>query len=54
MSLGEFTNEEFAARKRDLYILEKHPDEIYKLNFEWTKDEIITWREKLNMEPLLI
>lgn len=41
-----------AARKRDLYILEHLKNEFYKLNFEWTNDEILIWREKFYEEIL--
>jgi len=37
------SNEELCARSRDLYILENCPDDHYKLNFEWTPEEISTW-----------
>lgn len=51
--LGRLKNEEDAGRKRDLFILENYPDEVYKLNFKWTKEEIIEWRDKLGMSRLL-
>jgi len=51
-NLGQFIIEEHAGRKRDLYILETHPHENYKLNFVWTPNEITTWRETLKMTKL--
>ncbi|QKF94703.1 putative HNH enonculease [Fadolivirus algeromassiliense] len=39
-----------AARKRDLYILTKLPDDHYKLNFEWTPEDITYWKIKLNFD----
>ena len=44
--IGYFANEELAARKRDLYILENYPNEIFTLNFEWTEDSIKEWNKK--------
>lgn len=47
--LGEYKDEEEAARRRDLYILDNYPDEHYKLNFEWTDDDINEWKIKFNL-----
>ncbi len=44
---GLYSDEETAARARDLYILENFKDEHYKLNFKWSTDDIIFWKNKL-------
>ena len=44
--------EEIAARKRDLYILENLKNEHYKLNFVWTPEDIIKWKDILEKEKL--
>jgi hypothetical protein len=36
------------ARYRDLYILKYLKDEYYNLNFEWSKEDIEYWTNKLN------
>lgn len=41
-------HEEFAARRRDIYIIENLADSHFKLNFEWTPEDIIEWKQKLN------
>jgi len=43
-----FDHEIDAARYRDLCILTHFPDEHYKLNFEWTKEDKIIWKDKLD------
>lgn len=40
-------NEIHAARQRDLFILKYLPDEHYKMNFEWTEQDIEKWEKKL-------
>lgn len=40
-------DEETCARLRDLIIINKFPDSHFKMNFEWTKEEINMWQEKL-------
>lgn len=40
--------EEEAARLRDIYILERFPGSHYKLNFSWTEEDKIKWRNKLD------
>ena len=51
--IGRFNNEEYAARKRDLYIKENFPNENYNnLNFKWTDEDVVKWREILKMENL--
>lgn len=42
--IGSFKTEEEAARKRDLYILINHPNEHYKLNFDWTLEDQDYWK----------
>jgi len=41
------TNDEYIARERDLYILDNLKNDKYKLNFEWTPEEIIKWKNEL-------
>ena len=41
-------DEIFSARRRDIYIMENLKDTHFKLNFNWTDNEIIEWKEKLN------
>lgn len=49
--IGRYDNEEYAGRKRDLYIKENFPNENYNnLNFKWTDEDIIKWREILKMD----
>ena len=40
--------EEEAARLRDIYILERIPGSHYKLNFSWTEEDRIKWKNKLD------
>ena len=40
-------SEEFTVRNRDLYIMDNLQDTGFKLNFEWTPEEITTWRKIL-------
>jgi len=47
--LGTFSDEEYAGRKRDLYILEKFQNESFKLNFQWNDDDIKKWKQLLNI-----
>lgn len=47
--LGRYTDEEYASRRRDLYILEHCKDEHFKLNFEWNDEDIIKWKQLLNI-----
>ena len=46
--IGRDANEIYAARHRDLYILDNFPDEHYKLNFEWQNSDISKWKNLLN------
>lgn len=48
-----FKSEEEAARYRDLYIITNYPDDHYKLNFEWTPEDINLWKEKQNLDKKL-
>jgi len=41
-------SEDIAARRRDLYIMDNLKDTHFKLNFEWTQDEIDEWKNKLD------
>jgi hypothetical protein len=43
-----YADEQTAARARDLYILDNIPEPHYKFNFEWTEEDKISWRKKLN------
>ena len=45
--IGTDSNENYAARRRDLFIQDYLKDEHYKLNFIWTPDDIIKWRKIL-------
>lgn len=45
-----FILEQEGARWRDLIILEHVPNSTFKMNFQWTNDEIIEWRQKFNMK----
>lgn len=40
--------EEFAVRRRDIYILENLQDTHFKLNFNWTPEEVNEWKIKLD------
>lgn len=42
-------NEEYVARKRDLYIIKNMPNSHMKFNFIWTKEEIENWSNKLHI-----
>lgn len=44
-----YADEVFAARWRDLIILQHVPNSTFKMNFEWTPEEILHWRKTLNM-----
>ena len=41
--IGSDISEEYAARRRDLYIIENYPDEQYKMNFQWDDIDIVKW-----------
>lgn len=41
-------NEIYSARRRDIYIMENLKDMHFKLNFEWTENEISEWKNKLS------
>lgn len=43
-------NELHAAIQRDLYILDHLKEDHYKLNFEWNKEKIIEWKNKLEVK----
>jgi hypothetical protein len=47
-----FDDEISCARFRDLYILDKLPDEHYKLNFDWSSEDKIKWKEQLDNTKL--
>ena len=47
MVIGSYANEIYAGRARDLYILIHHKDDHYKLNFEWTDQDIAYWKKKI-------
>lgn len=47
--IGTCKDEQFIARKRDLFIMDKFPGSHYKLNFEWTEEDKAEWKVKLNM-----
>jgi hypothetical protein len=49
ISIGRDIKEIYAAKHRDLYILDNYPDEHYKLNFEWTQQDILKWKKILNI-----
>jgi len=34
------TNEVYAARRRDIFLLDNFSNEPYKMNFEWTEKDI--------------
>lgn len=40
--------EEYAARRRDIYILENLKDSHFKLNFMWKDADIVEWKNILN------
>lgn len=44
INLGNYDNEEYAARKRDLYILINYPNDYFKLNFLWNEEDITKWK----------
>jgi hypothetical protein len=44
-----FEHEEFAARFRDMYIMQNLANEHYVLNFEWADNEVEEWLVKLNL-----
>ena len=43
-TIGTEKTEERAARRRDLYIMDKLPDTHYSLAFKWTEKEIEYWK----------
>lgn len=43
-TIGTDQTEEYAARRRDLFIIENYPNEHYKLNFKWTEENIHKWK----------
>ena len=45
-----FLTEEEACRYRDLYIILKLPQSHYKKNLDWTDDQILEWKNKVNIE----
>lgn len=47
INLGMYDNEIYAARRRDLYILENFKEEHFKLNFEWNENDILHWKNEL-------
>jgi hypothetical protein len=47
MTISSYHNEIYAGRARDLYILIHYPDEHFKLNFKWKKNDIKYWKNKL-------
>ncbi len=47
--LGVFKDEEIAARKRDLYIINELPDSHYKLNFVWSDEDKLKWTNYFNI-----
>ena len=42
-------DEEHAARKRDLFILDNLKDDHYNLNFEWTEADIKKWKKEFKL-----
>ena len=50
--MGRFDTEEFAARKRDLYVIRVLKDKYYKIQFEWTVDDVLIWEKKLEIYKL--
>lgn len=47
--IGSDRLEILAARRRDLYIMENLPDSHYKMNFEWTPEDIEMWKLALRI-----
>ena len=47
--LGSERDEERAARKRDIYILTHFPHDHFKMNFDWTDNEIEHWKKEFNI-----
>lgn len=47
--LGRHKEEEYAARRRDLYILENCKDDHFKLNFDWNDEIINEWKSIFNL-----
>lgn len=45
---SSYNDEEACARSRDLYLIQHLPDEQYKLNFEWSDDDVIFWKKELD------
>ena len=43
-----YADEETCARARELYIIKHLKDEHYKLNFEWSDNDIVFWTNKIN------
>lgn len=46
-------NEEYAARKRDMFILDYLKDEHIGLNFDWNDNDIIKWKNKLKKSYII-
>jgi len=42
-----YATEEYAARSRDIFIMENLKNDHYKLNFKWTSTEINKWNTLL-------
>ncbi|ARF11595.1 HNH endonuclease [Klosneuvirus KNV1] len=47
--VGRERLEILAARRRDLYIMDHLPDSHYKMNFEWTPEDIEMWKLALRI-----
>lgn len=50
--IGNDSSQIYAARRRDLFILDNFSGEHYKMNFAWDKNQINKWRKKLNVLPV--
>ena len=49
-NLGYFDQEEYAGRKRDLFVLENCKDACFRMNFVWTEEDILLWNNLIYID----
>jgi hypothetical protein len=47
--LGYYVTEEDAVRARDFYIMQKYPDSHFRIQMEWTDNDILEWKNKTDV-----
>ncbi|AYV76783.1 MAG: hypothetical protein Barrevirus1_5 [Barrevirus sp.] len=50
----KLADEEAVARAHDLFIIDHLKDDHYGLNFKWSDDDIIAWKQKLDVMTKLV